>query len=347
MRRTRGFSLIEVLVALALAGLVAAGALQMHSAFNVQAIRQRQIVEMQQNLRAASEVINRYIRSAGAGMEGGTLESDCGSIFDYPPIVFSNNNAFVEPIVTYDTNAGDNDADPDWIRITALDPRTGVGGTGQNGSNTVVSDTTKFSIGDFIAIIGNNPSGPHKNCLRYINRIDNSGGGGNSNAGGLDAASGQNCNNPPGGNDNCNTAANVTFPTTVMRIRATSVAFRVFPQCSTVNTAPCLMATFTVPGQTPSWQVLAENIEDLQIAVLLKDGTVCGRSGYGVDDPTDCPPTQIRAVRYTLTARSRTQITGFNLGQSGGWEDEPLASSTDGYLRRSVTNEVELRNVTQ
>ena len=57
---------------------------------------------------------------------------------------------------------------------------------------------------------------------------------------------------------------------------------------------PRLMAAFNKLTDQPTWQVLADNIEDLQIAIILTDGTICNSS----DDPTSaiCDPRKARAI---------------------------------------------------
>ena len=65
---TRGYSLVELMVGLALAALVLAGAVQMHWSFNRQAQRQQEIAELQQTLRTAMKILERAVRSAGRGL---------------------------------------------------------------------------------------------------------------------------------------------------------------------------------------------------------------------------------------------------------------------------------------
>lgn len=68
MTGARGYSLVELMVGLALAALVLAGAVQMHWSFNRQAQRQQEIAELQQTLRTAMKILERAVRSAGRGL---------------------------------------------------------------------------------------------------------------------------------------------------------------------------------------------------------------------------------------------------------------------------------------
>jgi hypothetical protein len=49
-------------------------------------------------------------------------------------------------------------------------------------------------------------------------------------------------------------------------------------------------------------------------------------------------------VRFTLTARTTSEVQGFHTGAVGGVEDRPRVVTNDGFLRRSLTTEVFLRN---
>jgi prepilin-type N-terminal cleavage/methylation domain-containing protein len=332
---TRGFTLVEILISLALAGLVVAGAFQLHATFQIQGARQQQIAEMQQALRVADQVIARYVRSAGQGMNGGKLDvSTCAGPVTYYGAQFSNSNVYADPKTSFDDAPADAESgDPDWLRIIAGDPSSRVAGTGDNGTNLNVADTSGWSVGDLFIVPGANGV----SCMRMVTRITGAHGGS------LQHNDGQGlCVNPPPGQDGC--MGSVSFPAPVFRATTSSAVFRV--DNTTNRTTPRLMVTFDPPGTgaSPTWQPLADNIEDLQIAFVLSDGTVCGRAGNSVDDPALCDPTRVRAIRYTLVARSSSTVPGFTQGHAGGFEDEPQAAAADGYLRRSLTSEIEVRN---
>jgi hypothetical protein len=108
---------------------------------------------------------------------------------------------------------------------------------------------------------------------------------------------------------------------------------------------PKLTVSYDRPGVPPTWHVLGPDIEDLQIALVLNSGIVCGTGGNSIDAPPLCDPLSVRAVRYTLVARSSSTVADFSLGRAGGFEDERPAPKTDGWLRRAVTSEIEVRNL--
>jgi prepilin-type N-terminal cleavage/methylation domain-containing protein len=346
MRRERGFTIVEILVSLALAGLLAAGALQMYSAFHRQGLRQQQIAEMQQSLRVADQVLARALRGAGAGLNGGLLSvTTCSAgTVNYFPIQFSNSNAYTDlPKTSFDSTVGGADMDPDWIRVVGSTPGDFTPVTDDNGANlTNVCDTSKFQVGDFFVVVNRNSDPAQRfSCLRLVTQITNAGGRKcGPNSGGLQHNPGQGqCINPPPGQDDC--LRNTTFPTVVFRASNQMAVFRI--DNTTDPRTPRLMVSYSPPGEAAAWRVVADNIEDLQIALLLDNGTLCD----SVDDPVLCDPRRARMVRYILVARSSSPVPGFNLGRARGFEDEPTSATSDGYLRRSVASVIQLRNLEQ
>jgi hypothetical protein len=128
------------------------------------------------------------------------------------------------------------------------------------------------------------------------------------------------------------------------------------PAIPACPTPPCLVAAFTPLGSPPpaanstNWQIVAENVEDMQFAFILGDqaglynGRACGSLNFGVDDPTVCNPRAVKAVRFSLTVRAPTEDSSFTHGYNGDLEDRPKVVTNDGFLRRTVTAEVQLRN---
>ena len=160
-------------------------------------------------------------------------------------------------------------------------------------------------------------------------------------------------------------------PTVVFRFDR-SVLFRV--DVATDPRTPRLMAWYSdyapnkngtpVPNFYPeaqqNWKVLSENIEDMQVAAVLNNGTMCGTADNSVDICTDpntpnctgaggvanCNAQLTKALRFTLVARSSSPLTGWTLGYAGGFEDETrlTGANSDGFVRRALTTEAEIRN---
>ncbi len=411
-RAARGFSLIELMIAMSLGTLLLAGAFIMHAAFSKQSVRQQEIGDMQQGLRVASEMMVQAIRNAGQGMNGGTMnvaaQSTCTAM-NYYPVEFSNSNVYKDPRLSqadYDVVGGDTDTDPDWLRVVAIDvtPRPdgtpsmveGQGFDTANSSAIEVPDTSLFPANSFVYVFNSSANEPQV-CVRQVTATLGTALPavlGTANKGGLIHLG--NCYNPTNetaGSPSTGCLGTVapvspggSPPGTYMFRKDGSVVFRV--DQSDPKT-PKLMVAYapqtgaplagTAPANMP-WQILAENIEDLQVALILTDGTICGALGNSVDGPNpylsprtcgaadsnivndannaggapDPATVRVAAVRFTLTARSSNVVSGFAGGTStagiqstkGGFEDEPATTVSDGYLRRSLTTEVELRSTT-
>ncbi len=331
----RGFTLVELMVSIFIGGLLLGGAFELNMAFNRQTIRQQHVVDMQQTLRITRQVIERVVRGAGAGLQDTSLSANtCGGAPNlYYPFQFSNSNTFSDPKNTFDSTPSDSDQDADWLRVVNVG--AGTNASSDDGSKLCVASTSGFVVGDIVAIINTDPSRP-QSCLRSLTSLGTACPG---NAPSLSHASASSCLNQPPIGDPC--LSNMTWPAPIRRITGNTTQFRI--DTSDAST-PRLMVSYTDITRAPQWQVLAENLEDLQVAMVMADGRVCGNAGNSVDDPALCSPPQLRSVRFTISARSSVPIPGFPPGSRGGSEDLPASSVSDGFLRRSVTTLVQLRN---
>ncbi len=84
-------------------------------------------------------------------------------------------------------------------------------------------------------------------------------------------------------------------------------------------------------------QVIASNIEDLQFAYLLNDGTM-------VDNPLALT-SPVRAVRVSLLARGKDPEGSARISTRPAIEDHAAASTADAHHRRLITRVVEIRNL--
>ena len=368
MKRARGFTLIELMIAVALAGLVVGGALQLHISFTRQSQRQQAIAEIQQNLRVAMLLVEKAIRSAGQGLPSthvlpALVGASCTPV-NYYGFQYSNNNAYNDPVNPYYTAGPNLDTDPDWFRVIASDTMGDSGATfaGSNGTHIQfnASGSQVWNANDLFIVIPDSSQPPNlstcaKNCAQpYQVTTGYSGKPTAGSPGDIKVVPGQSCYDPPPGQDLClNHPKGCAPPGAPLRhISGGGTVYRIMPaseQGLGATVSPKLTmrsAPFGTASTDPAhpWTVLADNIEDMQIAVILQDGTVCNY----IDDPSLCTFATAAAVRVTLTGRSATVIPGASLSPMGGYEDAPtkIGSQPDGFIRRSMTTTVVLRNYT-
>jgi type IV pilus assembly protein PilW len=128
IKSEQGFTLVELLVAIAVSGVVLTGICSTFYSQHTSYLNQEQIVSMQQNLRAAMYMMERDIRMAGHDSNGdagaGILNANAASIRIAQDLT---NNAGTgmpdgdvgEPgeDITYSVQDGDGDGDTDLVRI--------------------------------------------------------------------------------------------------------------------------------------------------------------------------------------------------------------------------------------
>ncbi|MSP57153.1 MAG: prepilin-type N-terminal cleavage/methylation domain-containing protein [Myxococcales bacterium] len=391
-----GFSLVEVMIALMLAGLMLAAAFELHITFNRQSIQQQKIAEMQQNLRVAKQTLERAIRGAGLGLQGGAVVTPgCQVLY---PIDFHENNAYPAGARWGLGNAGTLDADPDWIRMVSTAdtgplsmpcPSGACAGTQDvAGASFRVACKENFVLQDWVVVTDSRTLVPPLNKVDCIYPVTVNPPGAACGAGctcaqlTLGIANG--CNLVLGGATFACNAALPPIPAPVRLLsrstQAVPTAWAPVPALTTLRVErlpaggggnpsctnpPCLMAAYTPLSAPPannaaaSWQLVVENVEDMQFAFILGDtgnvataGKACGAMLFAVDDPAVgvCDPRRVKAVRFSVTVRSSSTIPGFNLGEIKQVEDSPavlaaaLGAPGNQFLRRTVTAEVQLRN---
>jgi len=159
IRKTAGFTLLEILIALAAFTIVIAAVFEFYISQNKALFVQEQIVEMEQNARSATNMIHRELRMAGYKAMGSTLLNNLSNWLpsSYIPTVPYTVNLDGNPKVT--TGSG---SDPDMITFlsvltSATNPATissgaSVGATSITLSLTSSETSDQYAIGDILNI---------------------------------------------------------------------------------------------------------------------------------------------------------------------------------------------------
>lgn len=351
----RGFSLVELLVAMAIASVLGMAGVALFSTSNWTYKVNEDVSEAQQNVRVAMEWLSKDIRTAGFGLEDPPTSltftglastfvgQSGGSITLSSPITVSNNST-----------------GPDTITILGIGYEAGtlVGASSNENKNSKgylcylppspVSDNEKFFKED-----GTSNAAPYSN-RKYINL------NGTTFIQLLASQIKANCDTYTSGIKlqlSSPSTLDKDYPdgTPVYIIQAVQYTINnatpFLTGCSAAN--PCLASYDATELRGSGRQVLAENIEDLQFAygidVSPRDGRIDDYNADSsfttadfVNDPAD--DTSIIAVRANVVAKTR------NIDVKGGQftrpavEDRAAATSKDGYRRRLLTKIIKLRN---
>lgn len=366
LKNHQGFTLVELLVVLAISGIVLTSIFQVFSKSQASYNVQEDVAAMQQNVRIAKMFIERDIRMAGSGvmnLQGpdqepvlplsfenghGTTGTDrltiiyktpdtdvCGTLTppatilcsDLPPLTLSGNMPPTSTTAEFDEELDDAPYNS-WLTETCSCNGTIYTPTSPNMPFVVTSpDQSQSSI--LIAThISNNGSGS----------LDNLSNGPNVQYAQI-----------PGaealysflGKDSSNSLSNKQLNTFVAGSKisffSTKSMYRAVYYVET--DANGIMALYRDTGD--GGVVIAENLEDVQFSFELEDGTVINDR-----DLTDAEIPEVRLVTISVVGRSghphRNSYGSFN-GQRMALEDHD-AGTTDNYRRRLLTITVKIRN---
>ena len=330
--------MLELMVAVALAGFVTAGLYQLFSMQSKQLAFLDLQAEMHQNLRFATDVITRSVRVAGLGTGGTTYGylGLTGNSDTMPPVIDWNNHSY----------GGGTDA----ITVLHMDPSLTM--------NTDVSripdtETTtlyfNMDISNYQTIISNFETGELLLCIDFANMsqmysylwviaADGSTDGYIT----IDSNSSY--------SDYVSVAPIGQNLAPVMTCSKGQVITFYIDNDSTDGTGPgseshpVLMMDLDYDWPEDDDVPLVDDIEDLQFAYCLQD-TDCSADTSWVstfDETTDLP----WMARVSLISRSsREDLTGRRSIVRPDLEDRAASSTPDGYYRDVLTTRVTLRNL--
>ena len=330
--RTRGFTLIELMISMALFGLIAAGAMTLVLSGTRMQAHSARVDVAQTSLRAAVDFMTRDVVAASAGASSGLLTiGSSGLTVDAVNLALNNVGPNGEDSLEVYTVDG----------TTAAQLTSGVGGSATSLPITYESPTSG-ATGQF------SPTLPYP---AYVQVSDLSGGSivllksASVSSLGVDplpAAYAANAWVMP--------SRHVTY----------SISNTVFGAAITAN-ASMLMMDVNGSGAQP----LAEGVEDLQVAYGFDndgDGVVTELGASAGDDewlynvagetgPTVVPTVgawsiaNLRSVRVTLVVKG-TSVEGGqqNLPVRPAAEDHAAGTTPDGFIRRVLRTEIAVRN---
>lgn len=339
--RQQGFTLTELLVAVFLAGILAAAAFHIHYTFQSSFHRQEQITQMQQTMKVTRALLARYLRGAGAGVNA-NFWSSCGSERQIGPFVLHNSN----PFGSTDLSDGGDDPDPDWFEVTGGDMNVSSPLSHQSAVTSAVRpvlDPAKFKPGDVIGV--GNEKGM---CLFMVTHVMNNDIQHRPVANQLPMAA---CYNADHARQKCEDVLQTHFLEAggnVINFSARTAAFRID---DTDPKRPLLMMAAGAAGGDPTlyqWQPIAEGVEDMQIGLHVDTSNPADTMGDVWVNSRDLRANEldrVRAVRLSLVMRSLSEVPGLSGGRRPGLEDRQPAAVTDGYVRRVVTTVFKLRNM--
>jgi len=323
--RSRGFTLIELMISIALFGLIAAGAMSLVMSGARTQTHSARVDVAQSSLRAAVDFITRDVLSASAGAPAGTLTLSSGTI----NAISLNNNA-----------TGDNSSD-------ILDLYTVDGTTAAQLSSAVGASATSLPITYLQATSG--PTGQFLTTLPYTANVQvfdiNSKTATVVSLGGVSSSALTVGALPIGF-----AAYSYVMPS---RHIVYSVSTAAFASATTSNASMLMMS---INGSAA--QPLAEGVEDMQIAygfdndgdgvISDNNGTVAGGDEWLFNAAGETVGAwqigNLRSIRVTLVVKGTSVDTGqTNLPARPAAEDH-AAGTTDGFIRRVLRTEIAVRN---
>lgn len=326
MTNNRGFTLVELLLAMAISGVVAVAAYSVFISSTWSSRTQEEVAEVQQNVRVAMDRLTKDIRTAGYGLPVSPTSLD-----------FGGGNVFTSPITTSNSTTG-----PDSITILGIgykvgDLKNAASDATCNGANDqfVCLELT----GDFDRFLDD--SSNFKASRKYIS---------------INGADFHELSTTTSDHDRTNKKLKLAstlardYPDGTPYYILQAVQYTIATDltgCSSAN--PCLASQDFTDLRGAGRQPVAEGIEDIQFAYGLdidRDRRIDYAGSYDAADFAGVPSddSAILAVRVNVVARS-AHIDSQKPGGLGRPAVEDRAQgAADGYRRRVLTKVIKVRN---
>jgi prepilin-type N-terminal cleavage/methylation domain-containing protein len=312
----RGFTLVEIMIALVLFSFAVAAILSVAVSMTRAFREQRRIVSTENSVRAAMDFLVDAVRGASPGVPNGIIvdASTCRGPASLGSVAGTGAIFFV-----------DNTDAPDELEIVYAS-----GGVVSTTHSPFESDSTfikipeahvdYFGAGDYVVVATGT-----KGILVKV----------------TGPASGTSLPiEPP--NAGCANTFDTTYPAGSVLVRAMRAHFTVAPDPETG--VPTLWMDPDGPEGVDPAEPLAEGIEDMQIAVGLQTAGA-GIEWIGTTAGYTVPPGSVRAIRIALVGRDPRPLLGSAVSARPPSLNRP-AGAADNFRRRVLTSVVEIRNLT-
>lgn len=318
----KGFTLVELLIAMAIASVVGMAGVAVFSSSNWAYKLNEDVAEAQQNARVAMERLSKDIRAAGFGLPD-------------PPFSLSLGGTWTSPI-TVTTSGGT--GNPDAITIL---------GIGYEDASYYLERT-----GSAMCVNGGVPNTNGASCIQLnaVAALFFDGTSFRTNRKYINIGSAKYIELAETGHVKDNRLLELSSPPTLDRNYADdipvfiiqAVTYSIQNDCTVSNPCWNLKSNDLTELRGSGNQVLAENIEDIQFAYGVDaDGDGMMDSTTLSDDPTD--DSAILAVRATVVAKARNKdMRGATFTRPAIEDHDP--SAADNYRRRILTKILKLRN---
>ncbi len=322
--KARGFTLIELMVSMALFGLIAAGAMTLVMSGARSQAHSARVDVAQSALRAGIDFITRDVMMTSAGAGGGTLTDGSGTHYT----------------VRFDVAANNSSTGPDTLELWLVDgsPAAQLAAAASGGATSLSITYEQNATTTFAA-----STNPYQS---YVQLCDTN--FANAVVTKLTSASGTTLG--IGALPGAGFAANAWVLPSKHVVYSIGQPFGNLAGV-TANNNMLMMSVNGAPAQP-----LAEGVEDLQVAygfdtngdgVLTDNGNTSDEWLYNAagDSAASFNIAQLRAIRVTLIATGTTVDNGaLQYGARPAAEDRAAASGTDGFIRRVLRTEIAVRN---
>ncbi len=328
IRFDTGFTLVELLVAIAVSGIVLAGLVQVLMTANRSYTHQDEMATLQQNLRIAKMDLERDVRVAGCGF-GNAFYYLGNPVFPMDNTDGGTTGADSLTISYVDYDASCNGALPP-LTPTAITPIsiTVTPPTNPPYTTSWTAGVPDCAVLPFLAVytyyIPSTNSSLPPSMYSYVFTVTS-----------VPNATTLNCSSLP-----INAIPSTSTNNTINFFSATQLVTVTY----SLDSVNCTLIRNQQPANING--VIAENIEDLQFAFGL-DTTGGGTVDTWVNDAvlSTTQKTQIRLVRISIVGRSSDQLSGQSLNTRPLVEDHAAGTVSDKYLREQLQFEVTPRNI--